>query len=568
MKSENSQNSSRRRKSSNPINPQPQESAPCRLLFFLLEFPGMEAIIMNPKIDMETVAEEVGGQGVEKLVCDAERICAYEQRRIALENEPAIVRLQAEGAILVAEERRLACRLALAPPPGDRSRMIPRRIYYWAVVVLLAVTGFFAIQLSFAPFRLGWMSWLISAGMAALTPFLIDRLLEHPRMEPALRILTAVAAVTSLASLMLLALVRGDLLAQQIREDESQAAVIDDAQPQTQTPNSFYDQATDLLCAALLLMAFATEVGGGLVLHAAWRSAPDDSEDWAGLRRELLRVRGRLAGIAFELTALRNAPQVFEARYWRDFYRALLLGATRNAMTRLLFVLIVVIAGAVPRARAQSRLDLVVAIDLTQSVAATGPDGGSDFEKNVEGVSKVLAQVPAGTHLTIVGITDQSFSEPYILMRAQIPNDPGYFGEKLTAARAQIVHAWAQKSAKLRPDFRQTDIFGALELASQIFSRDQSANRRELVVFSDMRESVPFLDFEMAKVVPEYQFVANKCGELSALKNTVVYLVGVDGAEKSAAYWESLHQFWREYFQDTGATLQTFTVLRDSPHEF
>jgi hypothetical protein len=387
-------------------------------------------------------------------------------------------------------------------------------------------------------------------------------------MEPALRILTAVAAVTSLASLMLLALVRGDLLAQQIRESESQAVIMDDTQPQTQTPNTFYDRATGLLCAALLLMAFATEVGGGLVLHAAWRSAPDDSEDWAGLRRELTTVRRRLAEIVYQVTALRNAPQAFEARYWRDFYRALLLGATRSAMTKLLFGAIVVVALAVPRVRAQERLDLVIAVDLTQSVAAAGPDGKSDFQKNVEGVGKVLAQIPASTQLAIVGITDQSFSEPYILMRAQIPNDPGYFGEKLTAARAQIVRAWAQKSAKLRPDFRQTDIFGALELAGQIFSQDKSANRRALVVFSDMRESVPYIDFERAKVVPEYRFVANKCGELSALKNIVVYLVGVDGAGKSAAYWESLHRFWREYFQDTGATLQTFTILRDSPHDF
>jgi hypothetical protein len=523
---------------------------------------------MNPKIDMETVAEEVGGQGVEKLVRDAVRICTWEQQRIALENGPAIVRLQAEGMILVAEERRLSETLALAPPPGDRRRLFWRRIYYWAVVVLLSVTGFFATQLSFAPFRLGWMSWLISAGMAALTPFLIDRLLEHPRMEPLLKVLTAVAAVTSLASLMLLALVRGDLLGQQIRESESQAVIMDDTQPQTQTPNNFYDQATGLLCAALLLMAFATEVGGGLVLHSAWRSMPDDSEDWAGLRRELMTARRRMAEIVYQVTALRNAPQAFEARYWRDFYRALLLGATRSAMTKLLLVLLVFAGLMAPRADAQSHLDLVIAIDLTQSVAAIGPDGKSDFQKNVEGVGKVLAQIHAGARLTIIGITDQSFTEPYILMRAQVPDDPGYFGEKLTAARGQIVRAWTQRSAKLRPDFRQTDIFGALELAAQIFSQDQNVSRRELVIFSDMRESVSFLDFERAKVVPDYQFVANKCDELSALKNAVVHVVGVDGAGKSEAYWESLHQFWREYFQDAGATLQTFTVLRDSPHEF
>lgn len=370
--------------------------------------------MMNRRFDMESVAQEVGGQGVEKLVADAERICIHEQRRIALENEPFIVRLQAEGATLDVEERRVAERLALAPPPGGGRRLFWRRIYYRALVGLLAVTGYFSIEFSFAPFRLGWMSWLISAGIAALTPFLIDRLLDHPAMEKVLRMLTAVAATTSLASLMLFALIRRDLLAQQIQESENRAVVIDDAEPQAQTENTFYDRATGLLCVALLLMAFATEVGGGPVLHEAWRSLPDDSEDWAALRRELFALRGRMTEITFQVTALRNAPQAFEARYWRDFYRALLLGATRCAMAKLLLVLIAGIVFAVPRAHAEDHLYLVVAIDLTQSVATTGPDGKSDFEKNIEGVGKVVAQVPAGTQLTVIGITDHSFSEPYI----------------------------------------------------------------------------------------------------------------------------------------------------------
>jgi hypothetical protein len=524
--------------------------------------------MINSRVDMESVAEQVGGQGIEKLVTNAEQICVHEQRRIALENEPAIVRLQAEGAILVAEEMRLIDRIAFAPPPGDARRLFWRQIYYWAVVVLLAVTGFFATQLSLAPFRLGWMSWLISAGMAALTPFLIDRLLENPRMEPALKILTAIAATTSLASLMLLALVRGDLMGQQIHESESQAVVIDDSGPQGQAPNTFYDTATSLLCAALLLMAFATEVGGGLVLHAAWRSMPDDSEDWAGLRRELLAMRGRLAGIAFEMTALRNAPHAFEARYWRDFYRALLLGATRSAMTKLLLVLIAISVLAVPRARAEGYLDLVVAIDLTQSVATTGPDRKSDFQKNVEGVSKVLAQVPVGTRLTVIGITDQSFAEPYILMRAHVTDDPGYFGERLAAARGQVHRAWTQRIAQLEPEFKQTDIFGALELSSQIFAAEPDVNRKELVVFSDMRESAPGLDFERMKLVPAYTALASKCGALPALSHVQVEVAGADGAGRSIAYWESLHRFWRDYIQGAGAALQTFTALRDTPHDF
>jgi hypothetical protein len=315
-------------------------------------------------------------------------------------------------------------------------------------------------------------------------------------------------------------------------------------------------------------MAFSTEVGGGLVLHAAWQSMPDDSEDWAALRRELLALHGRLAEIAFKITALRNAPQALEARYWRDFYRALLLGATRSAMAKLLLVFIAGVAFAVPRAHAEDHLDLVVAIDLTQSVAAIGPDGKSDFGKNVEGVGKLLVQVPAGTELTVIGITDQSFSEPNILMRARVPDDPGYFEERLTGARSQILRAWNQKTAHLSPVFKQTDIFGALELAGQIFAQDKSMTRKELVVFSDMRESTPSLDFERMRLVPEYQAVGSRCGGSLELVGVDVVVAGADGEGKSTAYWESLHRFWVEYFEKAGAALQTFTVLRDSRHDF
>jgi len=519
--------------------------------------------MISREVDVESVAEQVGGRGVDKLVTDAERICIYEARRIALENESAIIRLQAEGAIQLSEETRIADRLRLAPPSGGRQRLFWRQLYYWAVVAILAVTGFFSTLLSFAPFQLGWMSWLVSAGMAVLTPFLVDRLLENPGMERVLKVLTGVAAAASLASLMLLALIRGDLLAQQIRESEASAVVIDGAETQPASPNTFYDRATVLLCAALLLMAFATETGGGLVLHEAWRSSSDDSEDWARLRRERIEVRWRMAEIASEITKLRNEPDIFAACFWRDFYRALLLNATRSAMTKLLIVFAALLVLAVPRVRAEDRLNLVIAIDLTRSVAATGPDCRSDFEKNVEGVTRLLGQIPAGSRLTVIGITDHSFAEPYILMSATVPDEPGYFGERLNAARGKIVRVWTERTAHLTPSFQQTDIFGALELASQLFAQQPDVGRKELVVFSDMRESAPCLDLERVKLVPAFHATANKCGEMPLLRNVQVYVAGADGAGKSMAYWQSLRSFWTDYLDRAGAILAGFTVLRE-----
>ena len=519
--------------------------------------------MISPGFDVEPVARQIGAQGVDKLVMDAERVSSYEEERIVHENAPEIVRLQAEFAIQLAEERRLNERLASAPAHGDLRRLRLRGTFCWAVVAILAVTGFFSTMLSLAPFRLGWMSWLVSAGMALLTPFLVDRLLENPGMGSVLKVLTVVAGGASLASLMLLAHIRGDILGEQIRATQAQAVVIDDTQPQQEAPNTFYDKAVGLLSVALFLMAFATEIGGGLALHDAWRSMPDESEDWPALGRELVATRRRMAAMAGEITRIREAPKLFASRFRRDFYLALLLSATRKALSKLLLIILAFAAFASRSAQAQDRLNLVVAIDLTRSVASVGPDGKTDYEKNVEGVSRVFAQVPAGSRLTVIGITDRSFAQPYILMQALVPDDSGYFGERLDAAHAQLVRAWRARAAHLSPYFKQTDIFGALELASQLFARDPSANRKQLVIFSDMRESASAVDFEREQLVPAFAAIANKCGKMPALPGVQLYVAGVDGVGKSTVYWQSLSSFWTEYLRNSGAFLAGFTVLRE-----
>jgi hypothetical protein len=58
------------------------------------------------------------------------------------------------------------------------------------------------------------------------------------------------------------------------------------------------------------------------------------------------------------------------------------------------------------------RLNLVIAVDLTQSVSVTNPDAKSEFQKNIDGVARVLAQIPADAGVTVIGITDRSFAQP------------------------------------------------------------------------------------------------------------------------------------------------------------
>jgi hypothetical protein len=409
---------------------------------------------------------------------------------------------------------------------------------------------------------LGWKGWLYSAGIAVVTPFLVEKLLDGRNMQAIVKGLTGLAAAAALASLMLLAVIRGDLLAQQIHQDAAPAVVVDDPPPQPEPENTFFDSTVVLLRAALLLMAFTMEVGAGIALREAWRMAPDDTEDWEELRRELVDVRQGQTEIIRRVAMLRNEPAVFAARFWRDFYRSLLSTAARSAMTKLLIIVLAVTLFTVAPSQAQNAPNLVIAVDLTESVAVSGPDSQSEFQKDVEGVGRLLAEAPAGSHITVFGITDHSFAQPYILLSAQVPADPGYFGERLGAARGQIVRAWKLRSARVSPTFRQTDIIGALLLASEIFAERPDFNPKTLLIFSDMRQSTPELDMEPQSIVPSFFSVSKKCGPIPALGGVRIVVLGADGAGKSVAYWQSLRSFWAEYFHGTGAVLKDYSVLR------
>ena len=521
--------------------------------------------IPTQELNETVTGSQLGAHGVDNLVTHAERICTYEQQRIELTNEAILRGLEGEYRLLLQEEQRLEERLQKAPPAGDLRRLRFRAIYYWSVTAILIVSGFFATLLSFDPFRLGWKSWLYCIGITVLTPFLVERLLEFRNMEKALKALTATATVAALVGLMLLAAIRGNLLAQEIHQDEVPAVVIDDAFTQPAPQNNFYDSTTGLLRAVMLLLAFATELGAGLVLREAWRSVPDSSEDWDGARNELVQARRGMIEIARQVAMLRNEPAIFAARFRRDFYCAILSNAARSAMTKLFAVVLGVSFLAALPIHAEDRLNMVVAIDLTRSVASVGPDGKSNFQKNVDGVTRLLSDLPLGTRLTIIAITDRSFAQPYILMRAHVPDYAGYFGERLATARSQLVRAWKLRSAHLDPHFPQTDILGALQLAAQIFAQRPDAGRKTLVLFSDMRQSTPELNLESLKIVPPFSTVAMRCGSLPDLHSVQVDVLGADGAGKSSDYWQSLRSFWESYFQIKGALLRTYSILRELP---
>jgi hypothetical protein len=518
---------------------------------------------MNPNDNMQSVGRELGFEGVEHLVARAEAICDCEERRITLTNDARLAGLEAHIVSLAEKERELQEWRRLAAPPGDERRRLRKAWYYRAVTFLLTLAGFFFSLIAFAPYRLGWKSYLYCVGIAIVTPFISERFLEEWSNRHLVRTLASAGFLAAIISLVLLAVIRGDLFFEQTKVAQAEVIVEGEAAAPEPPQTNFYDRTLVFLRLVMALLAVAMEISAGLALREALKLGAGSGENHNELSRELEAVRGEMVLRLEEFTMLKNEAAIFAAQFWRDFYRSMLTRTMRNAVTKLLVFGLAAFLLATPHAHAQQHAQIVVALDLTRSTDVKGPDGKTEYHKNLDGVSRLLLTLPSSASLTVIGITDRSSAQPLILLQAHLPHDPGYFGERLESARRQIEKAWQAKATQLKPQFSYTDVLGGILLAAQIFE-NQPGKPKVLVIFSDMRHHTPDLNLESsARLLTQLRARLLRDHSAAGLRNVRVYVLGVDGAQKDFAYWSALRGYWTEYFSQAGSQLVTYTVLRD-----
>jgi len=522
---------------------------------------------MENENSFHDLGRELGHEGVERLVGQAEEVCAHERRRIELTNESRVIGLRLELTLWADEDERLTERLRLATPPGDRRS---HRVKVWlagGVAAALTLAGFFLSVLAFDPFRLGWKSYLYCIGIAIVCPFCVGKCLEEWDRRKLLKGVATVACVAAIASLILLAIIRGKLLVQDLEGTPTAVVVADDSTDAPQTENHFYDETLPILQLTMALLAVAMELGAGLSFHNVQSLAGRSGEDSEKLARERMSVRHRIADLMSQVSHLSNEGAVFESRFWRNFYAAMLRHTARKALGKALIVVVCLAAGALGVRAEQSPLNLVIAIDLSASTASRGPDGKTDFEKNVNAVTRLLEHAPAGSQVTIIGITGNSFAEPDILLRAVVPPDSGYFGERLVAAHHQLLDAWKRRTAHLAPSAKQTDILGALLVAEQLLQKRLDTERRVLIIYSDMRQATEAVNLERL-TASGLQFAlgaVKRSGLQADLRGVDIEMLGVDAVGCNPREWNKLKQFWAAYFMAASANVRTLSVLREMP---
>ena len=511
------------------------------------------------------VGHEIGTEAAEHGEHHAAEYCTRERQRIELANQPKTLALRAKIATLQESARDLEERIRKAAPPSEERERKRKMLFYWSIAALLTIAAFVFSVIAFDPFRLGWKAWLYCVGIAVVTPFLVEKILDSWASPRLVKILATIACVAAVTSLVLLAVIRGDLLTEQIANATPVVVMNGDAPP-PQAASTFFDRTLGLLRIIMAFLALAIELGAGIALYEARRWSAS-GEDGVSLRRSLVALREEMIEHGHALWLLENEGAIFENQFWRDFYRSLLNGAKRGAIQKLSLIVLCLGLFTQGRAFAAERLGMVILLDLSQSVAAKDHDNKAEFQKNLDGVARVLASLPAGSRVSIFGITNDSFGKPYPLLIAKLPDDEGYFKERLVRGRAEMIRAWQRRTANLRPQFAQTDLLGAMFIASQSFEQVPPAARKLLIVFSDMRQSTVGLDFERI-AVNSTDTLLNKATHgigQPDLRDVEVYALGADAAGTTYDRWRGIRNFWTEYFRKAGANLKAYSVLRELP---
>jgi hypothetical protein len=522
-------------------------------------FPGKE-------FDASMVAFELGDAAVNQAVDRLECVRDLEKGRRQDINAAEITSLNAELALRTEQRDELRDTIRRAPKPDASLRQ--SRAWYVVVAAILGLAGFAFAHLALTPFGIRWEVWPIAIALSVVCAYATDEALERCACERLVTAAALVSFVMSLAGLFIMALVRGDLLILFLRNAMS-AGTLDTSLPAgIGDAAQFYQDAAWKLRLFFALLAVSMELATGLAIYGARKIAVPPPNGLAALRQQVQLVEAEMLRLLHRVEFLKREAEIFGNEFTRDFYLGLIKGAARRNSKHigpLFCVVLLATACLAPRLGAQP-LDVAVGIDLSLSSASRNYDGHLEHEKNIESAARLIATLPAAARFRIVGVSDQSFSRPLMLLEGRIPADRGQLElvDRIAVARRAYADQVRRVLRATPPTYPETDVIGFLLVAAELLN-ESPRTRKVLVIFSDMRHSAPPPNIERAAVVPVASALrtVERQNQIADLRGVDVYVYGAHAGDKDVPYWQSLRAFWTQYFGKSGAALKSFSMMRD-----
>lgn len=421
----------------------------------------------------------------------------------------------------------------------------------WAVLMIIASLG--STIYVFQPFKAGPVAFLMIIGFVGVTTASMHCALKYYYEGKWLIFgISSIIALLAIFSHVHFASVRGNIL---------ETIFLNSA--------SFYDSSISLFKFGLLLGALAIELGAGVFLYLSLENLwGPDVQDY----RHLKKCRKKMIHIASQMNYLKNLPRIAECKFiegalfGEEQRKRNLNNDSKGEKAKSLtvsFVVILIILLAVLSTSVFGDVatnNVVVILDLSMSSRNRDSTGGNSFQKNLMGIESVIKTIQPDSRFIVIGATEHSFSTPLILINSKIPREPGFFKEKINSAREKLLKDWREKSKNLKPEFRKSNIFGAVSLGAHLL---EGSNNGKLIIFSDLRHYAIGFDLESPKWLSPKPLLdkVEEEGLVPELKGVQVFCVGVSSHGKSPKYFKTLREFWTGYFEKSGAILRKYSIL-------
>jgi len=426
-----------------------------------------------------------------------------------------------------------------------------RGIIFGTILLLITFAEFWLLLWTLRPFGLGLEIYLISfvimsTGMLAVHFFLNKIKDNNPKLYNKLKLyITAFSLIAILLAGLSLAIVRGHLMEIQ-REVQGNPENFQQAE-------TFYKKTVVPVTVSMALIAVSLSLIGGVVLHETLSKLIISGN----VVRTYRKAEDHERRIIHASNQVEIGKQIIKLGMV-EFNRGLYLDSDRGSwLMHLCIFLLFMLPVLGTDLNAGERQVIYVLLDQSKSTLCE-VSKENQFRKNLTAVPAIINQAPPGSMLRIIGITN-SFGSTSILLKSSLPSDSGTFGEKVGLARKKIIQNW--NSLSLSPSYSETDIIGALFFVSTLMEADSSTTK--LVIISDMRNSVGINVEDLPVVGDKAVQEAERIGLIPDLFGARIYCIGVSPCGKSLKYWQSLKNFWKKYFDKTGAELVCFSIDRD-----
>ncbi len=529
--------------------------------------------------------DQLASENIAQIVEFVQNYAAAERERIGAANEPQLAVLEQRLEFLNERYQRLLREArAFADAACLQGYSLLAQAGHLSVTTLLTGAGLALAHMTMREFNVGQAVLWFCLGLAVVVPFGVHTFLKYFRQAWVHKLVVIAALFTGMVALVSLAEVRGDVIAHYL--NSGPAVIVDggaEAEPSPSgsgqgTPPSVGvgvgdlppddgddEQVFAILRRAMIFAALGFELAAGLAFFAFCEARRNNDQGRRDrVEKELNRTFNEILVVIREIHELTAQPSREHAELCQRLQRSVLerINRTRNGGLGVVILAVVLTAAS---AQAADKLHLIAAVDLSQTQTAAY-SGRSELEQNRDAITGVLARLPPGSGVTIIGITDQSYVNPYILLSAELTTETGYFNSRLAAGRRRLVGEWHKRSSGLAASFKGTDILGGLRYAGEVLARS-GAGRKVLAVFSDGRNYSAELDLETPRLMSVGPALARlrKQGLLNSLTGVEVFLFGAGdhSGKRSTGYTLGLKDFWAAYIHEAGGRLVVFSTTRE-----